>query len=1672
MDVFKPEHVPCLALIFGDEESLTSLHYHFAAFPRGVTYPQFRHILLPYLHSEPEADAEQETTIVLLPPLPGFPDAQQAPRPPVFTQDLSFPTPPIVARATPRGSFAGAVTSSPREDRAQEHQNANRGQARLRRVRTRHELAGLCAAPVDPIKQLFNRIDVENEQRVTWNNLLDYVVAEAATGAAEACYSTNRSTIYSFSRALRCSAKQRRPKARGPSSQHQQSGSARRPTEALTYKRFHLDLCGTQAAVPRTVTRNDSSGTIYIEDDLAIIRILDGLESHSSVFFVSSRSHPFLLYGKQSFERAFTAPPDMLDGSVPTAVSYLSDIDLFLCYSTDDRLLRGWYSLLAPSIATVAVSPLLVESFVRRMRTMPTNSPTYAEYSESVFLGDSHGHVMHITAPRGRGGGMEFVVQRTYKGLHSRSSGGLVDFCLYGSYLYSSGCDGRIVATSLITGQLSLVGSVEREHLHALVYIPEHNGLVAATTSTRRLLWWEAGSQGALPGVPFEPVGHGDHAAAIVAVVYVAESDYLASADCDGVVKVWEMATHRCVQSFQSSRMNDGGVSGSGGSEEVTPGSTLTSRGRMKRDTGAVNNSVSSAGRDMMMLTHNGLHSLLSESAGANQVGSAKCHSLAYCSQTEELMCGFANSITCRGLRSSKSPYMCDAEELCQDILYDARHQTFLLWSATRLSVWDGVHGGRRGVLDRTKLKNSSPTRAEIKAVCLDDLGSRIFLSAGDGNVYVYSTQTLLTNAANGVDESCLLWSDANFVTGANSKPTPAFVEQMYFSSILRIWVGITSGGMLLVRTDLGSQQTVPTATVSVSSCMLTHLRVSEELGLVAVVDSQHVVYLYDMEAWSDVPKTRSLAQYGRIVDLTFLDTAPVLVTVHVGGVCQCWSCPPAVECFEVLGTLYHPQFTPPLRNKKEGQGDASHPVDATASDCVSPLAKLPASTATTGDSTTSMTTRAAHPTLPHRTPDRPLTSTSRENRPLFIGVDTSRPGIAKSGAGERNDYKDAVEAGALGSVKEGHLSASGSHTWANNTVDLDNAHRTGSHDGQSPTLEALIVTPKAVAKSLSRAENDFTSVSYDGQSHHLFLGDAHGVVHIYRMCEILQRYKLPRCSYYARTAFSLFAKRLHQRICKGKDGGERDINDEPAVAVFHPVLLRSVDVHVCHRDRSVARKRSLSLAAATRLPHHEQQSKPKPRKHVAGGVVCVRWLASRGVLATSGNDHEVWLLNAEGDKLGFFSSERAPPQPKSTALSSSLLQQSKALGRESLAMSLISRKSAALDDALILQRPFFLPPAEPVEEYAHGSAAQPAGMPECCTHSNLTREALSKRASRFLQLPLDVYDDGALAVVATAPPADRADRHADEPHTLPSLPQLTSSDGSLPPRPTCSLADYLASPKFKASLEKMRTEWRVVQGGPNLTKNATSSSSSRLSSPLAAAFATSPRPHPPLEPGLSHSFSQRQSTANCGQEISYSYTSRNTIQSTQPNVGTPVSAAPSAELLDRETFLLNLNNEYVPVSPAQSAEVKKRACGASLVISGVTLQRPSTGPRLYEGFLHSSLKPEKCTFASSIRVLPRRERLALSSPLRPMTTGRVVSVGRVGEPEEDRFTQLSNEFLTRRMRSPPRHVATAPSAQTKGKAATCSLMLAYASAEEGSETLELYSRELRQRLRRPRLSN
>jgi WD40 repeat protein len=1835
MDVLSTPHVPCLALVLGSETSLTALHQSLSAFPRGVTYPQFRHILLSHLATMLASPTHHRLTT----PTPPFAHAVVEARfhslssPALPHADASFAGDEAAAAiraaaaAEPSRCVPAAPASPPTSSSQEGQSGTNREEARVRRVRTRQELAGLSAAPVDAMKQLFNRIDVGNAQRVTWENVLDYMVAEAGAGLMEARYRANKTKIYSFSRALRCSLTQHRssPSPAAPIAPPASSPSQRRPLQEETqksvkklfYRRFYGDGQDTSARGPQAKTSNSlikSSSTsakqkpVRVEEDLSLIRVVDGLESHNTVFFVSSRNGPFLLYSKDTLERVFTAPPGMLGDAVPTAVAYLAHIDFFLCYSTDDRLLRGWSALLAQSIATVAVTPLLVEGFVRRMRTMPVSSPTYADYADSVFLGDSYGHVLHVTAPRGRGGGMEFVVQRTYSGLHSRHSGGLVDFCVYGGFLYSSGFDGRVVATSLTTGQSSEVGSVDHEHLHALVYVPARGGLVAATSSTRHLLWWEANSQSALPGVPFKHAGYGDHAAAIVAVEYVADSNYLASADCDGVVKIWEVDTQRCVQSFQSSRLTDDGVGGHGGSEEIVPGTTLTSQRRAQGGGAATTSHLtSSAGRDMMMLAHNGLHSLLSESSGTSHVGSAHCHSLSYCAATEELMCGFTNAVTCWGLHSNRNPFMYDEEEVCQDIVYDVRNQTFLLQSATRLSVWDSVHGVRLNLLDRTKVRSASHTTADIKSMCLDDLGSRVFVAGSDGNIYVYSTRAVATDATNDTEGSLHLWHTAavapstTITTTSHSFPVegsdatapttaPVVIEQMYFSSTLRTWLAITSCGTLLVLIETDDEQSGPPATVNISPFALRQMRVSEELGLVVIVDAQESVFLCDMEAWADAPVTCSLAPYGHIVDLTFLGAAPVLVTVHVGGVCRCWSCPPAVECFELLGMLHHPQLPPPvtaLKGKVSSLDHTQRPSSAVVPS-VHPPKTLSASMATVADLATCKSTRTPSATFSHSavTSARPLTASLRYMCTVSTSRDTSRHLASATHGRCETDYAETTGVAGLGKTRL-FASTAVPRRWANAPSDFAEntaASRGGGTAGtagaaatlrarESLSPESLILNMEERAKALAGEAAELTSVSFDERSHRLFIGDAQGLVHIYRMCELLQYYRLPRCTYACRPAFSLFSEARVQQPSPTKNADDVDDDIREMVhgvtrAVITPTLVRSVEVHVRHRDRSVGRRRSHSFAtAAAQLPALQQLC--DQHTHEASGVVCVRWLASRGVLATSGNDHEVWLLSADGEKLGFLSAERLAPRPKTTILPTAVLMPpNKAHGTAGLlGESLLSGQPPGLEDALPLQRPFLLPPVEPLAEgesidsFAVMKLKTP---PAYCTHAVATRaDFLFNQTSKGVLFQREENDASTtrLTGMSTAVAGGRHNNNIndcgrgaclDTPFP-PAAPRRWASNAPQLSHTSRALVDFLAALNSTAGGQQEKKEKPkstvAAPAGAARSDAPQSLASKPLSfpaptkrvnrSPAQVRFSKSGKmvqsadvaeggtarasPYCAADAVAAVNGSDRLSTAKanaaaadatsnaaaaaaslvvakadeapCGlqkqlldpvHDVSCSDVSGITLASTMQDTGVNLLPFHFAEVPSQHGPPLRRQNiSEARVNAARDTEVDAETSDACLWVTGVPLGHPPTRSCVLAPAQCSSAIPlRRQLFDLSTQMPPssRCGRLALPSPLRPkaISGGVANSHGRVGQGEnESSIPALMPAGAGRGMLLMQR-AATASSARASGPAsasaaaatARISPMLAYASSIQSDATLELYSRELRQRLRRPRRSH
>lgn len=1285
--------VPMLAIVLGNESSLTALHHEWQAFPHGATYPDFRRLLEPYVRPPSTSRTSLRASIAVL---------RERGMPRRSTARLT----PGSASSRPR-SRQFAVPTSPPLAGASDYAGSNRDADRGRRVRSREELAGAAARPVDVVKQLFNRVDIHNQQRVSWENLVNYLVAEASVDTTGTKLLTSASNQYTFSRRLRG-----KPKA----VQQQRKPTEGTSAEALTYHRFHRDVKDTaKAAAPRAgaadLDDDQPTSATADDEDLALIRFLDGLPGHRSLFFVSSRSNPFMLYSKETLERVFSAPPELLPDGIPSAVAYLPTCDLFLCYSPDDRLLRGWFSLLSVHVVTTTVRPLLLEGLVRRMRTMPRKSPSFAEHAETVFLGDSFGHILRVTAPRGRGGGIEFKLAQTYANLHTRESGGLVDFCVYGGHLYSSGFDGRLVVTSLANGQSSELGSTLNEHLTALVYVAGHNWVVAATSCGRELLWWEAHSHSSLPGAAFDPAGFGMHSGGIIALSYVASSDQVVSADCDGTVKVWDVTTQRCVQSFRSARVpQPRGRSVGGAPVEELKVSGTNPRATAHSGTGLV------AGNLASLLVNLGLLALLPAGAGqASHLGGPQCHSLIYNDVTQELMCGFVNTIICWGLHGHANPRVCDAEEVCYDIFYEIRTCTFLLLSATRVSVWDGVHGYFRGALSHVARSGVSQTGAEIKAVCVDELGSRLFISFhGGGGVVVHSTHALAADAGQCTPETAVQWWSPR-APGSNGEQP--YVEQMHYSSVLRTWIAITSSGALLVQTEEDNQEVLFSSTISVSTAPLTLMRLSEQLGLVAVADAQKAVYVYDMHAWTDAPSTKLMTAFGGLVDMLFLDNAPALVTVHTGGVCRCWSCAPTAERFELLGVLCHPQHPAPdvvttmtveteraaaaaaaLERAQMGSTGGSRGRHQPGQTQLPPLSRANLALASgsrdggDGGAAAAMLRSGVFASRPPSSAggSRPATATVRSSQ---------RPPSRAAGYGGGNapaasfaDYSVTVnEATAAFKDSLGSLGNSGQE---------DARERLSGQDELNATLQAMTEMSACA---------EFTCATYDGRRHYLFLGDSEGAVHTYRMCALLQAYKLPRCALTSRPAFSLAAS-----------ASLRGAGSE--VQQHLSLFVRTVHVHV----GPSAVPESVTDAGVS------QQGR---RRRERSGVVCVRWIGDRGVLATTGHDHEVWFLNSECQRLACLSAERAPPRPEDpdrplTSTGSRPATSSREAARLTSGLANFSGTFNASFQAPV--HGFTLPPIPRSDEAgADGASAFPVTekQPCCCTHNTAELSSSSTTA-------------------------------------------------------------------------------------------------------------------------------------------------------------------------------------------------------------------------------------------------------------------------------------------------------------------------------------------------------
>lgn len=149
-----------------------------------------------------------------------------------------------------------------------------------------------------------------------------------------------------------------------------------------------------------------------------------------------------------------------------------------------------------------------------------------------------------------------------------------------------------------------------------------------------------------------------------------------------------------------------------------------------------------------------------------------------------------------------------------------------------------------------------------------------------------------------------------------------------------------------------------------------------------------------------------------------------------------------------------------------------------------------------------------------------------------------------------------------------------------------------------SPLLQNLSSDTEASKNSVSglgmqRDQPEVTSVAFCTENHRLYFGDALGSVHVFAMCSFLQAFQIPSSTYERRIPFVV-----------------------PSHLEKPPACL-------------------IPRVATSEI--HEQVE--------GSGVASLEWLPSLQMLASSGYDRVVWLLNVDGEKQSFLSMERLPPR-------------------------------------------------------------------------------------------------------------------------------------------------------------------------------------------------------------------------------------------------------------------------------------------------------------------------------------------------------------------------------------------------------------------------------------------
>lgn len=549
-------------------------------------------------------------------------------------------------------------------------------------------------------------------------------------------------------------------------------------------------------------------------------RLIHSFSGHW-VFALSTRSTPLALYRKSDLSHIKTFTSEDIGNTTPTFLEYLPRSDTILYYSSVDCLLRGWTFLLSKNNSTSMV-PLRIEGTVQKMKTSSMHFPF------SVFLATSNGELIRVDVPPYRSG-TDLRVVRVYEGLHDCNSGGILDFAISETSFYTTGFDHRILSINIQTDHVTVIGS-SKVCIYLLDYCPLFS-LVIGASYQNELLYWDAKGLAAVPGTPFNCVHEKGHYHLIKKLICVKDLSHCVTIDCYGEVKMWDLKALECVQTIRVD------------------------------------------GRSTDAMDAESIYLTKATPAAATEKLMEPVVDVAYFEDSHELVSCTKDTLSLLQYNLREDVYICDLDQVTQ-IFYDVRERAFLLQGSTRVTTWDASSGVRKRFFDRAFLTEIPPVRKDIVALCVDDVGSRIFISLHTKEIEVYDTN----NSSHPIE---ILRISIE-------------LSEMLYSSYYKLLLGLSEDGRLFSRNE---EEKVPFNLVAkIAQGKLYSLSISEPLGLLACSSNNGCLFLHDLRKIDGAPQACYLNKY--ILSCKLLESASILASAHEKGDIALWSCPPIAEVF------------------------------------------------------------------------------------------------------------------------------------------------------------------------------------------------------------------------------------------------------------------------------------------------------------------------------------------------------------------------------------------------------------------------------------------------------------------------------------------------------------------------------------------------------------------------------------------------------------------------------------------------------------------------------------------------------------------------------------------------------------------------------------------------------